>query len=105
RLSDEQVLVTFKRGTSHGSDREADCDALVLNTVTNRVTDHFRLGSIPAKKFQLTVPVKTADGTVRLYTDMQNQGQDNKNYREGMHYSVLEKDGRSAQAWKKLPEI
>ncbi|GAA4445437.1 hypothetical protein GCM10023091_37130 [Ravibacter arvi] len=105
RLSDEQVLVTFKRGTSHGSDREADCDALVLNTVTNRVTDHFRLGSIPAKKFQLTVPVKTADGTVRLYTDMQNQGQDNKNYREGMHFSVLEKDGRSAQAWKKLPEI
>lgn len=105
RLSDEKVLITFKRGTSHGSDREADCDALVFNTVTNRVTDHFRLGSIPAKKFQLTVPMKTADGAIRLYTDMQNQGQDNKNYREGMHYSTLKADGRSTEEWKRLPEI
>lgn len=105
RLSDEKVLITFKRGTSHGSDREADCDALVFNTATNQVTDHFKLGSIPAKKFQLTVPVKTADGIVRLYTDMQNQGQDNKNYREGMHYSTLKKDGRSTEEWKRLPEI
>ncbi len=105
RLSDDKVLITFKRGTSHGSDREADCDALVFNTVTNRVADHFTLGSIPAKKFQLTVPVKTADGTVRLYTDMQNQGQDNKNYRVGMYYSTLKRDGKSAEEWKRLPEI
>ena len=105
RLSEEKVLITFKRGTAHGSDREADCDALIFNTITNQVTDHFRLGSIPAKKFQLTVPVKTADGTIRLYTDMQNQGQDNKNYREGMHYSALKADGRSTEEWKRLPEI
>jgi hypothetical protein len=105
RLSEEKVLIAFKRGTSHGSDREADCDALVLNTVTNQITDHFRLGSIPAKKFQLTVPVKTTDGVIRLYSDMQNQGHDDRNYREGMRYSILKRDGRSAEEWKKLPQI
>lgn len=105
RLDEEKVLITFKRGTAHGSDKEADCDALVFNTRTNRVIDHLKLGAIANKKFQLTVPVKTADGVIRLYTDMQNQGQDNKNYREGMHYSSLAPDDRTTKEWKKLPEI
>jgi hypothetical protein len=105
RLDENQVLITFKRGTAHGSDREADCDALLFNTSSNQITRHLKLGSIPDKKFQLTVPVKTADGMIRLYTDMQNQGQDNKNYREGMYYSSMPPDMRNTKEWKKLPDV
>lgn len=104
RLSDDQVLITFKRGTSHGSDKEADCDLITFNTVSNKIVQHQTLGSIPDKKFQLTVPVRLASGEIRYYTDMQNQGQDNKNYREGMHYTEAYVAGK-APKWRKLDLI
>src|SRR5690606_799916 len=39
-LPDNKVLITFKRGTAHGNDRQADCDIIRLNTTDNQVSDH-----------------------------------------------------------------
>lgn len=104
RLDDEKVLIAFKRGTSHGSDVDADSDAIVFNTVTNQTIDHFTLGSLPGKKFQLTLPMKTPDGKIRLYADMQHQGQDDRNYRIGMYHAELVPGKKTTTAWQKLPE-
>src|SRR3954463_8507134 len=37
-ISNHELLFTIKRGTSHGWDQEADCDAFRLNTLTNEVS-------------------------------------------------------------------
>ncbi len=105
RLNEQEVLITYKRGTAHGSDTEADCDAVRFNTLTNKIVSHTTLGSLPDLKFQLTVPLRLPDGGLQFYTDMQHQGQDNKNYRVGMHYAESRDEGKTVKGWKKLDLI
>jgi hypothetical protein len=99
RVSNHEVLITFKRGSGHGDDREADCDLLRFNTVSNQIVEHKTLGSIAGRKFQLTVPVKIAENDWRFYTDLQEQGWDNKNYRSGMHFTSSKDAGNSVAPW------
>lgn len=101
-LPGDEVLVTFKRGTAHGNDREADCDIIRLNTATNRVTEHRTIGSIPDRKFQLTVPLATSDGNLHFYTDLQHTGPDGRHYREGMLHTLSKDKGKSYMPWEKV---
>ena len=101
-LPDSEVLITFKRGMAHGNDRQADCDIIRFNTAHNRVSDHQTIGSIPDRKYQLTVPLLTADGHLHFFTDLQHTGPDNKHYREGMLHAVSEDQGKSEMQWEKV---
>lgn len=105
RVNDKEVLITFKRGSGHGDDKESDCDVILFNTVTNTILEHKSIGSLPKRKFQLTVPVEIAPGDWRFYTDLQEQGQDNKNYRVGMHFTSGHGVVKTVDAWKPLPLI
>lgn len=104
-LPDNKVLITFKRGTAHGNDRQADCDIIRLNTTDNQVSDHRTIGSIPDRKFQLTVPLLTPDGHLHFFTDLQHTGPDSKHYREGMLHAVSEDWGKSEMQWEKVPVV
>jgi len=105
QLDQERMLIAFKRGTSHGGDQEADADAIIFNPRTNQVMEHFNLGNLPRKIFQLTVPMKTHDGRIKLYTDLQNRGQDGKNYRDGIRFSEFNPKTNKTSNWEKLPII
>lgn len=105
RVNDQEVLITFKRGSGHGDDKESDCDVIRFNTVKNTILEHKSIGSLPKRKFQLTVPVEIAPGDWRFYTDLQEQGQDNKNYRVGMHFTIGRDVVKAVDAWKPLPLI
>lgn len=105
RLNEKEVLITFKRGTSHGADREADCEVIRFNTVTNKVTEHRPLGAIPGRRFQLTVPVRMPDRTIHFYTDLQHQGDDGRHYREGMHFGISRDEGKTVESWVKAPLV
>jgi hypothetical protein len=105
RLNEQEVLVTFKRGTSHGGDPEADSDLIRFNTVTNRVLEHKTLGRLPGRIFQLTVPVQIAKNDLRFYVDLQSKGQDSKNYREGMLFTQTKDEGKTVEAWKPQGQI
>lgn len=104
-LPDNEVLITFKRGTAHGNDVEADCDMIRLNTQTHKVIEHATIGHIPERKFQLTVPLSTNDGNIHFYTDLQHTGPDGRHYREGMAHSVTSDGGRSFSSWENLGVI
>lgn len=105
RINDQEVLITFKRGVSHGADPEADSDLIRFNTVTNTVLDHKTLGNIPGRIFQLTLPVELAKGDVRFYVDLQSKGQDSKNYREGMISAQTSDYGKTLTEWKRVDQI
>lgn len=105
RLSDQEVLITFKRGSGHGNDRESDCDVMRFNTVSNKVVEHKSIGSLPNRKFQLTIPVEIAPSDWRFYTDLQEQGDDNKNYRVGMHFASGRDVIKTVDTWKPFPLI
>lgn len=100
RINDKEVLITFKRGTSHGGDPEADADLVRFNTVTNNVLEHKTLGRIEGRIFQLTVPVQIDKNDLRFYVDLQSKGQDSKNYREGMHFTSTKENGKIVGPWK-----
>lgn len=102
RLNKEEVLITFKRGTAHGNDFQADCDLIRFNTGTNKIMEHRTIGSIPGRKFQLTVPVRMVNGDVRFYTDLQHTGQDRRHYRNGMLFSTSSDGARTLEPWEKL---
>lgn len=105
QLDRERILIIFKRGSSHGGDQEADADALIFNTKTNQVLEHIKLGHLSGKIFQLTVPVMLSDGSIQLYTDLQNRGHDGRNYRDGILFSTLKPPYKTTSEWKKLPVI
>jgi hypothetical protein len=100
RINDQEVLITFKRGTSHGGDAEADADMVRFNTKTNKVLEHKTLGRINGRIFQLTVPVQIDKNDLRFYVDLQSKGQDSKNYREGMLFTQTREDGKIVGPWK-----
>ncbi|SKB97133.1 hypothetical protein SAMN05660226_04078 [Parapedobacter luteus] len=102
QLPNDEVLITLKRGTAHGNDREAVCDIIRLSTATNRVTAHQTIGSIADRKFQITVPLQTPDGKLHFYTDLQHTGPDGRHYREGMLYTTSEDDGKTYKPWTTL---
>jgi hypothetical protein len=105
RVNDQEVLITFKRGTSHGGDPEANSDLLRFNTVTNQVLEHKTLGRIAGQIFQLTVPVQIAKNDLRFYVDLQSKGHDSKNYREGMLYTQTTDEGKTIGPWKAQGQI
>lgn len=102
RLNKDELLITFKRGTAHGNDNQADCDLLRYHTGKNEVMEHRTIGSIPGRKFQLTVPVRMGDGSLRFYTDFQHTGQDGRHYRNGMRFTQSDDGAKTVGPWKKL---
>lgn len=103
RLNDHEVLIPFKRGMSHGGDREADSEVLLFNTTTNKVVEQKTIGNISGKIFQLTVPVRFPDDTIYYFADMQNRGWDGRNYRTAMQYTNAGMNGLTTNVWQELP--
>ncbi len=101
----DHILISIKRGTTHGGDNQADFDLLCLHPDNQAVLSHQTLGSIPSKIFQLTVPLLLPNGDIHFYTDLQHRGIDRKNYRSGMLYAVSKDGGQTVGPWKKLPLI
>ncbi|GAB2770225.1 hypothetical protein GCM10027275_11060 [Rhabdobacter roseus] len=105
RLNEQEILITFKRGTSHGTDRQADSDVIRFNTVTDQVLEHKTIGSLPDQKYQLTLPVRLPSGAIAFFADLQHQGHDNRHYRDGMLYATSPDQGKTVGTWKKLPLV
>lgn len=103
RLNNQEVLITYKRGMSHGGDQEADAEALLFNTENNQVKKRKIIGNLKNQIFQLTLATRFPNGNILYFTDMQNRGWDGRNYRSAMRFSDGNKDGFQVNNWTELP--
>lgn len=93
RLNKDEILISFKRGTSHGRDQEAALEMIFFNTKNNRIEDQKTLAKDMGLIHQMGEWVRFPDGTIGLYIDTQNTGDDNDNYRAGMRELRVERKG------------
>ncbi len=102
RVSDREVFINFKRGSSHGWEKEADCDLIRFDTVAHKIIEHRTIGHAPDRKFQLTIPVRLSNGDIHFYADYQTTGDDGRHYRDGMRFCTSTDQGKTLSAWKEL---
>lgn len=75
RMSEREILITFKRGASHGWEAEADAEMIRFDPVENRVIEQRTIGHVPGRKFQLTMGTLFGDGSLAMYADFQHTGE------------------------------
>ena len=102
RISDREILITIKRGSSHGWEDEADAEMIRFDTVDNRIVEKRTIGHVPGRKFQLTMGTLFGDGTLAMFTDFQSTGHDGRHYREGMRVSRSSDRGASFGPWQEV---
>ncbi len=105
RINHHEILITIKRGTSHGWEQEADAGMLRFDTVANKIIDSRIIGHIPQKKFQLTMGTVLGDGTLAMFTDLQTTGDDGRHYRAGMRFTRSRDAGATFEPWRAFPLI
>ncbi|MSU72692.1 MAG: hypothetical protein EXS43_10170 [Opitutus sp.] len=105
RVSDREVLITFKRGSSHGWEAEADAGLLRFDTVANRVVEDRTIGHLAGRKFQLTMGTIFGDGALGMFTDLQTTGDDGRHYRAGMRSAFSSDRGATFGPWQELGQI
>ncbi|MCT1526045.1 hypothetical protein [Sphingobacterium hotanense] len=103
RLNNHEVLITYKRGMSHGGDQEADAEALLFNTENNQVKERQTIGNLKNQIFQLTLATRFPNGHIYYFADMQNRGWDGRNYRSSMRFTDGNKEGFQMKGWMELP--
>lgn len=102
RTSDREILITIKRGTSHGWEQEADAELIRFDTVGNRILETRTIGHVPGRKFQLTLGTFFGDGTLGMFTDFQHTGDDGRHYRNGMRVARSSDRGATFGPWREL---
>ncbi len=102
RTSDREILITIKRGTSHGWEQEADAEMLRFDTVANRILEQRTIGHVPGRKFQLTLGTFFGDGSLGMFTDFQHTGDDGRHYRNGMRVARSADRGATFGPWREL---
>jgi hypothetical protein len=102
RSSDREVLITIKRGSSHGWEEEADAELIRFDTVNNRVVEMRTIGHVPGRKFQLTIGSFFGDGSLAMFTDFQHTGDDGRHYRNGMRVARSGDRGKTFGPWQEL---
>ena len=102
RTSEREILITIKRGTSHGWEESADAEMIRFDTVDNRVVEMRTIGHVPGRKFQLTLGTFFGDGTLAMFTDFQHTGDDGRHYRNGMRVARSNDRGATFGPWEEL---
>ncbi len=105
RVSESEILITIKRGTSHGWEEEADAEMIRFDTVENRIVERRTIGHAPGRKFQLTMGTVYGDGTLAMYTDFQHTGHDGRHYRNGMRFATSRDRGATFGEWQEFPQV
>jgi len=85
RLSPGEVLISFKRGYSHGADPEADLEMLRFDTTENRVLERRTLAHVDGLVMQMGEWVRYPNGDIATYVDAQITGVKKVNYRTGIY--------------------
>lgn len=102
RTSDREILITIKRGSSHGWEESADAELIRFDTRDNRVLEQRTIGRVPGRKFQLTLGTFFGDGTLAMFTDFQHTGDDGRHYRNGMRVARSRDRGATFGPWEEL---
>jgi hypothetical protein len=102
RSSEREILITIKRGTSHGWEKEADAEMIRFDTVENKIVEQRTIGHVPGRKFQLTLGTFFGDGSLGMFTDFQHTGDDGRHYRNGMRVARSTDRGASFGPWQEL---
>ena len=102
RSGEREILITIKRGTSHGWEQEADAEMIRFDTVTNRILETRTIGHVPGRKFQLTLGTFFGDGALGMFTDFQHTGDDGRHYRNGMRVARSTDRGATFGPWREL---
>ncbi|RKX34050.1 MAG: exo-alpha-sialidase [Verrucomicrobia bacterium] len=84
RVSDSEILISFKRGTDHGSDGEADLELVRFDTVANRVIEQTTLAHQDRRIMQMGEWVRFSNGDIANYIDVQLTGIKKLSYRTGI---------------------
>ncbi|SHN33051.1 hypothetical protein SAMN04488057_12117 [Cyclobacterium lianum] len=84
RLNPNEILISFKRGSKHGQDKEARLEMLHFDTKNNEIIEQKSLAADPGLVHQMGEWVRFPDGSIGLYIDTQHTGHDNDNYRAGL---------------------
>lgn len=95
RLNEEEILISFKRGTKHGGDREAAQEMIHFNTKVNLILGQGVLAHDSGIVHQMGEWVRFPDNSIHFYIDSQNTGDDNRHYRAGMRELRVEKKGNN----------
>src|SRR5699024_11027796 len=107
RLDKDHILISFKRGNSHGGGHKAVIDMLHFNTENNQIMDQKTIASDPTLVQQMGEWVQFPNGEIAIYIDTQQTGHDNDNYRVGMREVRLKKNGGyfTASETKRAPLV
>ncbi|MBL4886525.1 MAG: exo-alpha-sialidase [Planctomycetaceae bacterium] len=108
RLNDQEILISYKRGRSHGRDLDAILETVRFNTLTNKVVERKILGSQQGLIYQMGEWIKFPDGRLSNIVDVQKVVRDhgaNRHHRVGSMWATSDDNGKSFSPMKKLGPI
>ena len=93
----DEVLIAYKRGWSHGADKEATVEMLRFDPTRNVITQRGVVAQEPGIIEQMGEWVRFPNGNIGVYFDVQAKGDDGRAYRAGMRENRSTDGGRTFQ--------